>query len=569
MPRLARSLTILMLSVLAVLPSCHGSHRPMPQSTGVMETPDQSESRVTATISRPEPTVLAKGAPIHGANGIRFDSQDRLHIASVLGNEIMVIDPETGDVISTIGTNQNVVGPDDICFGPDGSLYWTSFSTGEVGRISSDGARSGQFLRPGVNGIAFSDRGRLFVTLIFMGDALFEIDPDLVAPPRLVAEKMGFVNGIDWGPDGFLYGPVWTKGQVVRINVDTGEITLVADGFKIPSAVKFDSKGHLYVVEQVTGQVLRVDTKTGTKEVVTRVTPGLDNLAFDSSGRLFVSHGQDGCIFEILSDGTARTVCPGGMIAPGGIAVVPGPNGESVFVADFWTLREFDAASGREKSCRRHCIGVRGGITSPFTVSADGRNLLLSSWLPKDVVQVFDPERGEVLEEYAGFDEPLNAIRFQGDIVVAEHGSKSVVRISSREPEKRVTLAKGLGVPVGLAATDGDLWVSDWAAGTVLQIVADGKVLAEPRPIATNLAYPEGLAVDKDGNLLVVETEAGRLSRIDAKTHRVSTVAENLAPCLLGDHPTWIFNGVAVSPSGTIYLASDVANLVYRIEPRP
>jgi sugar lactone lactonase YvrE len=489
-------------------------------------------------------------------------------VASVLGDEILVMDAETGEVISTIGANAGVVGPDDIAFGPDGSLYWTSFSTGEVGRISPDGKRRGQFIRPGVNGITLSPEGRLFVTVVFMGDALYEVDPQLVAAPRLIVEKAGFLNGIDWGPDGYIYAPVWTKGEVVRINAATGEMIPVARGLNIPAAVKVDAQGRIYVVEQATGRVQRVDPATGEKESVASFAPGLDNLAFDQTGRLFVSHGQDGCVYEVLPDGAARAVCACGMIAPGGVAVLSRP-GETVYVADFWTVRAFDGASGKLKRCLRHCVGVPGAVTSPFTVSADGTNLILTSHLPKDVVQVFDLETGSVLEEYTDLDDPINAIRFQGDIIVAERGTARVVRIPSREPKKRVTLAKGLGTPSGLAATDDDLWVADWATGKVLEIVADGKVLERPITVASGLSYPEGLALDRDGSLLVVEPEIGRLARINAATGEVTTVAEGFTPCLQADHPTWIFNGVAVGSSGAIYITSDVDNLVYRIDPKP
>ena len=34
-----------------------------------------------------------------------------------------------------------------------------------------------------------------------------------------------------------------------------------------------------------------------------------------------------------------------------------------------------------------------------------------------------------------------------------------------------------------------------------------------------------------------------------------------------GMMPTYIFNGVAVGPSGTIYVTGDVDNVLYRIEP--
>jgi len=89
------------------------------------------------------------------------------------------------------------------------------------------------------------------------------------------------------------------------------------------------------VLDQLRGEVVRVDSATGNKAVVATLAPGLDNLAFDSRDRLFVSSFHDGFIAEIKRDGEVRTLSRGGMIVPGGVAVLPGaPGRESVFVAD-------------------------------------------------------------------------------------------------------------------------------------------------------------------------------------------------------------------------------------------
>jgi sugar lactone lactonase YvrE len=111
-------------------------------------------------------------------------------------------------------------------------------------------------------------------------------------------------------------------------------------------------------------------------------------------------------------------------------------------------------------------------------------------------------------------------------------------------------------VPAGLAATADSLWAADWAAGSVLQLVAGDQPLQQPKVVAQGLASPEGLAVDRDGSLLVVESGAGRLSRIDPATGKVSIVADGLSfeTPLPGAPPTTSFNGVAVGSSGAIYV---------------
>jgi len=516
--------------------------------------------------------VVVKGSPIHGANGIMFNSSDLLYIASVFGREILVMDPETGQIINRLGPDKGVESPDDLTFGPDGSLYWTSIITGEVGRLTPQGANTSQLVAFGVNPITFSDDGRLFVALNFFGDALYELDPNIAKPPRLITQNLGWLNGMDWGPDGFLYGPIWTKGKVIRIDVKNGKNTSVAEGFGIPSSVKFDSKGNLYVTDFMRGEVLRVNVKTGNKEVISSNLSRLDNLAFDSKGRLFVSQEDDGSIFEILSNGTKRTVSSGGMIAPGGVAV--SSDGESVFIADLFTLREFDL-TGKEISTERNLMGMSEGIIAPNTVSSYGDKLVLSSWI-SNAVQIWDPKTHQVIKTIIYPPDfsvtPLNAVQFQGDLVISDLKSDgtggSVVRVNADNPSNRSILADGLSMPVGLAAIDNNLYVSDWITGTILQIVKDGKQVT-PIQIAKNLSFPEGLAVDKKGDLLVVETGAGRLSRIDMKSQKVSIVAEGLdlgAQASRDASPTWIFNGVTVDQSGTIFVTGDIANVLYRIE---
>ena len=107
----------------------------------------------TVGAAATEARVIVKGAPIHGANGIMFDAEDNLYIASVVGREIVVINPRNGKIINRLGPDVGVECPDDLVFGPDGSLYWTELLTGFVGRMSPEGVVTKQFVAPGVNPI--------------------------------------------------------------------------------------------------------------------------------------------------------------------------------------------------------------------------------------------------------------------------------------------------------------------------------------------------------------------------------------------------------------------------------
>lgn len=165
---------------------------------------------------------------------------------------------------------------------------------------------------------------------------------------------------------------------------------------------------------------------------------------------------------------------------------------------------------------------------------------------------------------------PLNAIRFQDDLVVADLGLGGVVW---RSDQAMILPMDGANVflPAGLAADGEKLWVADWATGIVWQIGFAGKTPLAPVPVAFGLANPEGLAVDVDGSLLVVEAGAGRLSRVALATGELSVVTDGLevgAPGPEGYPPTWVFNGVAVGSSGAIYITGDVTNVLYRIWPR-
>jgi sugar lactone lactonase YvrE len=420
-------------------------------------------------------------------------------------------------------------------------------------------------LGSGVNAIAFSPDGRLFVSRVFLADELWEVDPAGVQAPRKVASGLGGLNAMGFGPDGQLYGPLWFLGRVARVDVETGARTTIASGFATPSAVKFDSAGHLHVLDQARGELVQVDIATGAKTVVGEPGVGSDNFDFDSDDRVFVSNSHDGSIREVLRGGV-REVVPGGLVAPGGVAVLPGSMHDEVYVADSLSLKQLDGTTGQGTGVAHSIIGV-SPLSVPLTVSADGAHLVTSSWF-SNVVQVFDPSSGSVLETHRDFATPLNAIRFQGDLVVAEVAGHTISRKDHTTGVRSVIAA--LPVPTGLAAIGDSLFAADWATGRIVQIYDDAALLSPPRLVTAGLARPEGLAADVDGTLLVVETGTGRLLRVEPATGARHVIDDGLAVGLAGTAglpPTFVFNGVTVGSDGTIYVTLDRNNQLAKLSP--
>ncbi len=518
--------------------------------------------------------ILVRGG-LPGTFGLHFGPDGLLYVPTS-GAGVVVVDVNGGGVVGRVATDLPF--PEDVNFGPDGSMYGAGMFTGDVWRIAPDGTVTSQMVGPGVNPIAFDASGRMFVSQQWTADILWELDPELVDPPRLVAQNLGGLKGMEFGPDGLLYGALMLAGRVVRIDVDAEPVTVetIAD-ITGPFTAKFGPDGMLYVIERVGFTVQRVDPADGSHTTYAQLPWGPDNLAFNPDGRLFVSSYSDGALAEVLADGTVVTWIPGGMIMPIGLAVLPRPDGgESVFVGSLFSLREYDGATGGERSVERFHFPVQG-YGGSAQLAAAGEHLVQSMWFGSMSVQRWDPWTRTVLDEFTDVVMPQQAVAVGSDLVVVDLGAgpgqARVLRVRNGAGEVLADASDGLMVPVGMATDGADLWIGDWATGAVFKLMEDGEPLPALVPVAQGLAGPESLALDLQGRLLVVESGAGRLSRIDPATGAVTHLVSGLPVSADGGGaammpPYGLPGGLAVGPSGTIYVAADAANAVYRLTPR-
>src|SRR3982075_2564163 len=511
-----------------------------------------------------EVTLLVPGSAFHGVHGLGIDKTGRLFAGSVAGAALYEVDRNNGTAKILIPTPEGMA--DDIAFAPDGTMAWTGFLTGDLYARKGDGPiRKLASGLPGINSLAYRKDGRLYATQVFLGDALYEIDVNGAKPPRKIMEKMGGLNGFEFGPDDMLYGPLWFKGQVAKVDVDKGELTVVADGFKIPAAVNFDSRGNLWVVDTALGQLVRVDPKTGAKKMVAQLKPSLDNLAIDDKDRIFVSNMADNGIQEVDSEtGAARQIISGKLALPGGIGVVSDGAKDTIYVADVFAYRTVDGATGEvSEPARMHADGVT--LEYPMSATAKGDNVLLSSWFT-GTVQVIDRKTGKTRDMLHRFKAPHDAVMLgDGSILVNELGSKSLVRVSGEHGKDRTVVIGDLEGPVGLVAgSGGDVYITEAFAGQVSKIESNG----EQTVIAKDLKMPEGIALAPNGKLIVAEVGAKRIVEIDPQSGNVTEIAGNLPIGLVaapGGLPTNIPTGVGVGASGTIYFSSDIENAIYKV----
>ncbi|HET7124404.1 MAG TPA: hypothetical protein VFI51_09855 [Bradyrhizobium sp.] len=520
-------------------------------------------SHVGASAQTYEVTKLVPGSAFHGVHGLGIDRAGRLLAGSVAGAAIYEVDRNNGTAKIAIPAPEGMA--DDIAFAPDGTMAWTGFLSGDLYSRKGDGPikklASGL---PGINSLAYRKDGRLYATTVFLGDALYEIDIEGVKPPRLIMEKMGGLNGFEFGPDDMLYGPLWFKGQVAKVDVDRPELTVVAEGFKIPAAVNFDSKGNLWVVDAALGQLVRVDPKTGAKKMVAQLKPSLDNLAIDDKDRIFVSNMADNGIQEVDPEtGAAKQLIIGKLALPGGIGVVSDGAKDTIYVADVFAYRTVDGATGEvSEPARMHADGVT--LEYPMSATARGDEVILSSWFT-GTVQVIDRNSGKTREMMHGFKAPHDAIRLaDGSILVNELGSKSLIRASGEHGKDRNVLIGDLEGPVGLVGgPKGEVYVTEAFAGQVSKVESSG----EKTVVAKDLKMPEGIALAPDGKLIVAEVGAKRIVQIDPQNGNTTEIAGNLPiglpPATPGGLP--VPTGVGIGASGTIYFSSDIENAIYKV----
>jgi gluconolactonase len=175
---------------------------------------------------------------------------------------------------------QDPVAPNDLCFGPDGWLYWT------------DPTR---------------DR--------FTDGRLWRCEPGSEAEPQLLVSVPWYPNGIAFGPENdAVYVADYGGQRIVRFPLTSSGFgtpeTVIQMSTGHPDGLAFDINGDLIVAANSrTGGRGQIQTWTTTGKLLDTFEPGYGskytNIALDERGTLFVTHSDGGRVIQVTGWPTA------------------------------------------------------------------------------------------------------------------------------------------------------------------------------------------------------------------------------------------------------------------------
>ncbi len=512
-------------------------------------------------VARP----LLPEAPLHGVNGMQLDADGALIGGSMLSGSVFRVDLDTGAVQTLVGPPRGVA--DDLTVGTDGSIYWTSTPMGIV-HVRRPGGLVEALYRdlPMVNPIYSAPDGRLWAAQVTRKlGSLYELDPRGERQPRLVVADLPGLNGFEVTRDNLLYGPLMHTGEIVRIDLESGRVEVIADGFERPVAVNLDARNRLYVVDYLTGELTRLDLTSGSRRVVARTRPPVDNLAIGADGLIYVSHPcLDGIQAIDPETGATRTVAKGTLGYVGGASLVLRDGRAVLAVASMFCNEFIDPQTGSIERLPREGETAWSG----WLDERDG--LVVLSSFPFGQLQWLDAATGRSRLLRDGFQAPYQ-VQFQpdGSVWLAEQGTGRILALSPPFDGEPVVIAAGLAGPLGFVRDGQSLYVSESLGGRISRVnLVNGEIEA----LAAGLQQPEGIALGPGGRLLIAEVGARRLVALRPGDEQPEVLVADLPvglPPFMGPPATFLPTAVVATPDGSVYITSDLGHNILKVEPVP
>lgn len=243
--------------------------------------------------------VVAVLAFFASASALAQECPYRLFFSGYFSN-VHVLDACTGTYLRTLDGSGRIRGAQAVRLGPDGLLYVTSEMSQQILRYRNDTLEFVDVFAtvPGLDptGFAFAANGDVYVAA-FKVDQVRRLSATGVALDTPIGTGGGGLdgpdNGITFGPDGNLYVPGYYSSNIVRHDPRTGTTTTaVARGtsglFNTRGLLPVRGANALFVTGEGSGQLLRLDLDTGVLAVLASGLVSPTGLAYAPDGDLLV-----------------------------------------------------------------------------------------------------------------------------------------------------------------------------------------------------------------------------------------------------------------------------------------
>lgn len=205
--------------------------------------------------------VDASDPVLNDPHDLTFGADGNLYIADKFANRVVIMDPDTLEIIGDIGQGR-LAGAHDVSFDPQGLLYVAA--TGLSAVISYDVSGDDPVTKaalqpfPQTEGVLAHSNGRLYVMASGSGQLL-------AVEGENVVSAVGGLSGahdVAEAPDGTIWVADNFRRRLVQFSQDLEQLRTLEGakfGFIGPRYLDFDDDGILYVADQDAHRVLKID----------------------------------------------------------------------------------------------------------------------------------------------------------------------------------------------------------------------------------------------------------------------------------------------------------------------